>query len=58
MSYREAAQKLGIRETLIRNWKAKRVKRGDEAFPGNGKLSPQGAKLVQDTVAFVWQGTF
>ncbi len=47
MSYREAAQKLGIRESLMRNWKAKWSKLGDDAFPGNGKLSPRDAELAK-----------
>ncbi len=37
-SIAEAARSLGIRETLLRSWKQALEARGDQAFPGHGKL--------------------
>jgi len=37
-SVAEAARSLGIRETLLRNWKNALQAKGDDAFPGQGKL--------------------
>src|SRR5436305_13164392 len=40
-SVAEAARSLGIHETLLRSWKqALEAARGDQAFPGHGKLPP------------------
>src|ERR1700759_1464722 len=39
-SVAEAARSLGIHETLLRSWKQALETRGDQAFPGQGKLSP------------------
>ncbi len=36
----EAARTLDISENLIRNWKQALQDRGEQAFPGQGKLSP------------------
>jgi transposase len=37
-SVAEAARSLGLRETLIRNWKQAVQDQGEHAFPGRGKL--------------------
>jgi transposase len=39
-SVAEAARSLGIHQTLLRSWKQAREAKGDQAFPGQGKLSP------------------
>ena len=39
-SVAEAARSLGIHETLLRSWKQALETQGDQAFPGQGKLSP------------------
>jgi transposase len=39
-SVAEAARSLGINQNLIRRWERCPEARGDEAFPGRGKLSP------------------
>jgi transposase len=39
-SLAEAARSLGIHETLLRSWKQALESRGDQAFPGHGKLPP------------------
>src|SRR5262245_23754498 len=39
-SVAEAARSLGLHETLLRSWKQALQDQGDQAFPGNGKLSP------------------
>jgi transposase len=39
-SVAEAARSLGIHETLLRSWRQAVETQGDQAFPGNGKLSP------------------
>jgi transposase len=39
-SVAEAARSLGIHETLLRSWKQALKDKGDEAFPGHGKLPP------------------
>jgi transposase len=39
-SVAEAARSLGIHEALLRSWKQALEDQGDQAFPGNGKLSP------------------
>jgi transposase len=39
-SVAEAARSLGIRENLIRNWRQAVEAKGDQAFPGQGKLPP------------------
>ena len=39
-SMAEAARSLGIHETLLRSWKLALQSRGDQAFPGQGKLPP------------------
>src|SRR5215472_6360388 len=36
----EAARSLGINDNLIRNWKQALEVQGDQAFPGQGNLSP------------------
>jgi transposase len=37
-SFAEAARSLGIKENLIRNWKQALDAKGEQAFPGHGKL--------------------
>ena len=44
-SVAEAARSLGIRENLIRNWKRALQAKGDQAFPGQGKLPAAGEEL-------------
>ena len=39
-SVAEAARSLGLNENLIRSWKQAFQAQGDQAFPGQGKLSP------------------
>src|SRR5262245_9594969 len=39
-SVTEAARSLGIGETLLRSWKQALESRGDQAFPGHGKVPP------------------
>ena len=39
-SVAEAARSLDISENLIRNWKQTLQDKGEQAFPGQGKLSP------------------
>ena len=39
-SVAEAARSLGICDNLIRNWKQALLDKGDDAFPGQGKLPP------------------
>ena len=46
-SVAEAARSLGIRENLIRNWKQALRDQGEQAFPGQGHLSPQEQELAR-----------
>ena len=46
-SVAEAARSLGISENLIRNWKQALQARGEQAFPGQGHLSPQEQELAR-----------
>jgi transposase len=39
-SVAEAARSLGIHEALLRSWKQALEVKGEQAFPGRGKLSP------------------
>ena len=39
-SVAEAARRLGLNHNLIRNWKQALQAKGEQAFPGHGKLSP------------------
>jgi transposase len=39
-SIAEAARSLGLTDNLVRNWKQALAAQGDQAFPGQGKLSP------------------
>jgi transposase len=47
MSFGEVGKKLAIRECLLRAWKSKWDKLGDDAFPGNGKLSVRDAEMAK-----------
>lgn len=47
LSFREASEKLGIRESMLRRWKDKWSKEGDDAFPGNGKLPARDAEMTK-----------
>jgi len=38
-SLREAAESLGVSSNTLRTWKRTLEEEGDDAFPGNGKLS-------------------
>jgi transposase len=40
-SVAEASRSLDVGETLLRSWKAALQEKGTDAFPGNGRLSPQ-----------------
>src|ERR1700704_3536980 len=44
-SVAEAARSLDIGETLLRSWKIAFQAEGDQAFPGNGRLSAVGEEL-------------
>ena len=44
-SVAEAARSLGVSENLIRNWKQARHDQGEQAFPGQGPLSPFEAEV-------------
>src|SRR3954467_8165647 len=46
-SVAEAARSLGISENLIRNWKQALQDQGEQAFPGQGNLSPQEQELAR-----------
>jgi transposase len=46
-SVAEAARSLGISENLIRNWRQAVQAQGDQAFPGQGHLSPQEQELAR-----------
>ena len=39
-SVAEAARSLGLSDNLLRNWKQALGAKGEQAFPGQGKLSP------------------
>ena len=41
LSLREVANDLGIDRTMLRRWKRKFAEEGIQAFPGNGKLTPE-----------------
>ena len=40
LSVAEVARRLGIRENLLHSWKKAVLKKGVEAFPGSGHLTP------------------
>ena len=44
-SVEEAARELGISANSLHRWKKALTRRGTEAFPGKGKLSPQEEEL-------------
>jgi transposase len=46
-SVAEAARSLGVSENLIRTWKQARLDQGEQAFPGQGHLSPQEQELAR-----------
>lgn len=41
----EAARNLGINATMLRRWRQPLEEKGREAFPGNGRLSPEAEEL-------------
>jgi transposase len=41
----EAAENLGIHATMLRKWKRQIETQGEQAFPGNGRLSPEQEEL-------------
>ena len=47
ISVTEVARDLDIHENLLRNWKRRLAKEGDQAFPGNGKLPAEQDELRQ-----------
>jgi len=47
MSVIKAASSLGIREGLLRKWKAKWEAEGEEAFPGNGKQNSRDSEVAR-----------
>lgn len=44
-SVAEASRSLDVGETLLRSWMAALQEKGADAFPGNGRLSPQEEEL-------------
>ena len=44
-SVAEACRSLDVGETLLRSWMAALQEKGTDAFPGNGRLSPQEEEL-------------
>jgi transposase len=47
LSFVEAARRLGIRDSLLRKWKAALEAQGDQAFPGKGQQNAQEAELAR-----------
>ena len=47
LSVAEAARQLGISDNLLRNWKKAYDQQGDDAFPGQGKRTPQEEELYR-----------
>ena len=47
MSVIKAASSLGIREGILRKWKAKWEAEGEEAFPGNGKQNSRDSEVAR-----------
>ena len=47
MSVIKAASSLGIREGLLRKWKAQWEAEGEEAFPGNGSQSSRDSEVAR-----------
>ena len=45
LSVAEAARRLDIRENLLRNWQKVFQAQGNDAFPGQGKLTPADEEL-------------
>lgn len=45
LSVREVAQDLGVHPNVLRKWKNLFAQDADQAFPGNGKLSPEQEEL-------------
>jgi transposase len=41
----EAARNLGLHVNMLRKWKKKLEQQGENAFPGNGRLSPDQEEL-------------
>ena len=44
-TFRQAAESLGVHETLIRSWKKRFDAEGVEGFPGKGRLKPADEEL-------------
>lgn len=47
LSVAEVARRLGLSESLLHAWKKTYLQRGDEAFPGHGRLTPAEDELRQ-----------
>lgn len=45
LSVAEVARRLGVRDNLLRNWKKAAKEQGQDAFPGQGHLSPADDEL-------------
>lgn len=46
-SFAQAAQNLGVAESVLRRWKQQLHQQGEQAFPGNGKLPTVEEQLRQ-----------
>lgn len=45
LSIPEVARQLGVAQNCLRNWKRDSLQLGNQAFPGQGNLSPEQAEL-------------
>lgn len=45
LSIPEVARQLGVSQNCLRNWKRDFLQLGNQAFPGQGNLSPEQAEL-------------
>ncbi len=43
----EAARSLGIHQGVLRRWKKQLISDEGQAFPGNGKMSPEKEELIR-----------
>ena len=46
LSVAEVAGDLGVHPTMIQNWKKKLAEEGDQAFPGNGRLTAEQERIL------------
>ena len=47
LSVAEVSRRLGVSETLLYKWKHQFLAQGEQAFPGQGQLTPQEAELAR-----------